>query len=86
MWFLEGLLCAPDNEGGGGGNDDGDKYPVFLSCIELAEMLKMSPRSLEKMRLENRGPSYFRLGQSGKAKVLYNLQDVLEWLKSHKKG
>lgn len=59
--------------------------PVFLTTVDLAKMLRMSPRSIEKMRLENRGPRYHRLGESGKAKVIYRLSDVEEWLERHLK-
>lgn len=61
------------------------KLPVFLTTIELADMLKMSPRSLEGMRLDGRGPRYYRLGEGGKAKVVYRFSDVEEWLAKHRK-
>lgn len=63
----------------------GDILPVFLTTADLAKMLRMSPRSFEKMRLENRGPRYHRLGQNGRAKVVYRLSHVLEWLEGHRK-
>jgi hypothetical protein len=43
-------------------------------------MLRLSPKTVEKMRLEKRGPRYFRLGEAGRAKVIYKLDDVEEWL------
>lgn len=46
-------------------------------------MLKMSPRTLEKMRLESRGPKYYRLGDNGKSKVLYLYDEVIEWVRGH---
>ncbi|WP_072374971.1 helix-turn-helix domain-containing protein [Hyphomicrobium sp. NDB2Meth4] len=65
--------------------DEGEKnYPVFLSTAEVAEMLKYKPRSLEKMRLEGRGPPYLRFGSGGKAKVIYKLEDVLAWAEQFK--
>lgn len=65
----------------------GDKagLPVFLTAIEVAQMLRMSDRTLETMRLDGRGPPYMRRGDGGRAKVIYNLQDVLAWLETKKK-
>lgn len=57
-----------------------------MTTVEVAKMLKLSPRSLEKMRLDNRGPRYLRLGDSGKAKVIYKLTDVLEWLEQFRRS
>lgn len=60
--------------------DDERKLPVFLTTIEVAKMLRHEPRTLEKWRLEGRGPRYLRIGATGKAKVIYKLTDVEEWL------
>lgn len=46
-------------------------------------MIKMAPRSIEKMRLESRGPRYIRLGSVGR--VIYRLSDVEIWLSKHQK-
>lgn len=66
-------------------SDEERPLPVFLTSVEVANMLRLSPRSLEKMRLENRGPRYIRLGTGGRAKVIYNLLDVVAWVERHKK-
>lgn len=55
----------------------------FLTSEELAHMIKMAPRSIEKMRLESRGPRYIRLGSVGR--VIYRLSDVEIWLSKHQK-
>jgi hypothetical protein len=65
--------------------DDEPKLPVFLTPIEVARMLRYEPRTLEKWRLEGRGPRYFRIGDSGKAKVVYRLTDIEEWLELHRR-
>lgn len=65
--------------------DNNRKLPVYLSTTELAEMLQMSTRGLEKMRCTGRGPRYVRLGDGGKAKVLYELADVQVWLEKYKR-
>lgn len=77
--LLEGVLWGA--EGSGGGSSTG--RPVFLTSVEVADMLRVSPRTLEKMRLEKRGPLYIRLGKNGKSKVIYRLEDVLAWADSH---
>lgn len=66
--------------------EDERKLPVFLTPIEVAKMLHYEPRTLEKWRLEGRGPRYFRIGASGKAKVVYRLSDVEEWLDGYRQG
>lgn len=60
--------------------------PVFLTPVEVAQMIRMTPRSFEVMRLDGRGPPYMRLGKGGRAKVIYNLNDVLAWIEKHRNG
>lgn len=60
------------------------QLPVFLTAIEVADMVRLSPRTLEGMRLAGRGPPYIRMGESGRAKVIYKLEDVMAWIESHK--
>lgn len=56
-------------------------HPVFLSSIETADLLRLSPRTLESMRREKRGPRYIRFGSKSVYKVLYCLADIEEWIK-----
>lgn len=83
LWRVESVFRSAEGSGGGNGPKG---LPVYLTTIEVAQMLKMSPRSIEKIRLEGRGPRYFRLGPGGKSKVLYLLDDVLKWVESHQGG
>ncbi|WP_414463289.1 helix-turn-helix transcriptional regulator [Hyphomicrobium sp. DY-1] len=55
--------------------------PVFLESVEVAEMLRISDRTLENWRMAKRGPNAIRLGKGGRAKVIYSLDEVLRWLK-----
>jgi predicted DNA-binding transcriptional regulator AlpA len=64
-------------------NEQRSNLPVFLTSVEVAQLLRMSPRSLEKMRLEQRGPPYIRLGHSFRSKVIYRLADVEAWINLH---
>lgn len=81
---FEAFYYAKDGNGDGGGGTRKD-LPVFLSSAELADMLQMSPRTLEGMRMDGRGPKYVRLGKGGKAKVLYLLSDVQDWINAHRR-
>jgi predicted DNA-binding transcriptional regulator AlpA len=76
---------APSGGRGGSQGRSGDQSrpanaPVFLTCVEVTQMLRLSPKTVEKMRLEKRGPRYLRLGEGGRSKVIYKLDDVEEWL------
>lgn len=65
------------------GEGDRDGLPRLLTTVEAAEMLRMSPRSLEGMRLDGTGPDYIKLGLSKKAKVVYRLTDIKAWLRKN---
>lgn len=66
--------------------DEERPLPRFLTAVEVADMLRMSERTLENLRLANKGPAYFRLGQGGRAKVIYNLSEVEKWLEKHRRS
>lgn len=66
--------------------DSSGELPVFLNCAEVAELLRVSERTLEAWRIKAMGPRYIRLGVTGSAKVLYDLQALLEWLKHQERG
>jgi hypothetical protein len=57
--------------------------PRLLTTSEVAKMLRVSERTLEDWRTRERGPSYFRLGNAGRSKVLYELHQILAWLESN---
>ncbi len=85
--LFEAMAADPSAPRGGGGSQDRPNNrngpanaPLFLTSMEVAGMLRLSPKTLEKMRLEERGPRYFRLGGAGRAKVIYRLDEVEEWL------
>lgn len=59
---------------------------MILTSKELAERWKMTDQILRKWRMENKGPKYFKLGESGKASVRYRLEDVEAWEKQHDIG
>ena len=53
---------------------------LFLTTIEVAGMLRISRRTLERMRVEGTGPRYVKVGPGKRARVLYRQMDVETWL------
>jgi excisionase family DNA binding protein len=50
--------------------------PEFLMTEELANLLRLSDRTLEQLRKRNEGPPYLRFGR----RIVYSRQAVAEWL------
>jgi len=50
--------------------------PTFLSTTKAAQLLNLSPHTLEKMRVQGRGPVFRKLGRK---KVVYAMDDLLAW-------
>lgn len=46
---------------GNNGNFDGKDGSPFITTAQAASMLKLSPRTLEKMRQRGIGPKYFKI-------------------------
>ena len=51
---------------------------IFLTQAEAAEFLRVSPRSLERWRLEGSGPAYRKFGR----RVVYGRMDLETWAES----
>lgn len=56
---------------------NGDRW---MLTEEAAEYLKLSPRTLEKLRTVGKGPAYHKPGYL--RRVLYNKDDLDDWLES----
>lgn len=54
-----------------------------LSTSQASDYIGYKPQTLRKWRLEGRGPKYCRLGSSLKARVVYRLKDIEDYLDSH---
>jgi helix-turn-helix protein len=52
-----------------------DADSLFMTQPEVARLLKIANRSLERFRQEGRGPAFRRFGR----RVLYGRSDVLRW-------
>lgn len=50
----------------------------LLTQGEAAKLLRISPRTLERYRVDGTGPTYMKAGQ----RVLYRPADILTWLES----
>ncbi len=59
---------------------------VFFTTIEVAEILRISRRTLERMRVEGTGPRYIKAGPGKRARVLYREADVSAWLARYQFG
>jgi hypothetical protein len=51
----------------------------LLTTVEAAEYLRLSPRTLEDMRVTGNGPRYFKLGPGRRSKVVYRRDDLDAW-------
>lgn len=64
------------------GHGYGRDLPRFLDTRQVAEMLGMSPRTLEYCRCAGKGPPYYKLGGG----VLYALSDVERWVRARRRN
>lgn len=52
---------------------------VYLNCDQTGAHLKLSPRTLEKLRTTGGGPRFRKLGR----RVVYTLSDLDTWADAH---
>ena len=57
---------------------------LVLTTAEAAQILRRSPRTLERMRQTDAGPRWFRLRDSPHAAAVYRLGDVRIWLRQRR--
>lgn len=55
-------------------------FEQFLNTVDAAELLQLSPRTLERMRVEGGGPPFMKAGPGKRSRVLYRYQDLIDWL------
>jgi predicted DNA-binding transcriptional regulator AlpA len=56
-----------------------NEIPFLLKQSDAAELLRLSERTLERLRLSGCGPLYVKAGRS----VRYRPADLEEWIASH---
>ena len=49
--------------------------PQYLTNTEAADFLKLSPRTLEKLRVLGTGPRFRKFGR----RVVYDVADLVSW-------
>jgi len=54
----------------------------YLTPKQVAELLSISPETLQNWRVKRQGPTFKKLGRGRTAKVLYTRQDVDAWVES----
>ena len=54
----------------------------LMSTAEVAEVLRVRPESIRRMRWDGSGPRYIRRGK----RALYDPADVREWLEGQKRA
>jgi len=59
-----------------------DREDKYLMTVEAAEFLRLSPRTLERMRVDGTGPRFLKAGPGLRARVLYRQSDLEAWLES----
>jgi hypothetical protein len=59
---------------------DGRPGLALLTTAEAADYLRLSPRTLEDMRLTGNGPRFFKLGPGKRSKVVYRREDLENWV------
>lgn len=57
---------------------------VFLTTREAAALVRLSPRSLERMRAEGTGPRFCKIGgrRSKRGRIVYRRSDLIAWVTS----
>lgn len=51
----------------------------LLHPREVARRYNMTPESLANWRREGKGPAFIRLGSGKRPRVMYRMDDVIEW-------
>lgn len=58
-----------------------NEAPTLLTTPEAARFLRLSPRTLEGLRVRGTGPKYRKAGPGLRARVLYTTEDLIEFTK-----
>lgn len=56
---------------------------LYLTSDEAAKFLKLSIRTLERMRVTGDGPRFMKAGTGKRSRVLYKASDISEWLEGN---
>lgn len=53
---------------------------IFLTSNEAADLLRISRRTLERMRVDGSGPRHIKVGAGKRSRVLYRETEIDAWL------
>lgn len=53
----------------------------LLTVREAADILRLSPRTLDRYRASRTGPAYYKLG----GRVRYKKSDLMEWVEQNRR-
>ena len=53
---------------------------ALLTTAEAAQRLRLSPRTLERLRVSGIGPRYLKAGPGKRARVFYLASDLALWI------
>jgi hypothetical protein len=56
-----------------------DSPPIFFRRTDAKKLFGISPRQLENLAMERKGPPYYRRGKF----AIYSVSDFIEWLTSN---
>lgn len=60
------------------------QMPEQLDTVAAGAFLGLSPRTLERLRVEGGGPAYSKKGPGIRARVYYTAKDLKEWVQKFK--
>lgn len=55
---------------------------MYLTTDDAAQMLSLSPRTMERLRVSGGGPKFFKAGPGKRSRVLYGKSDLIKWLEA----
>jgi len=55
---------------------------VYLTSKQAAELLNLSPKTLERMRSDGTGPRFLKAGNGVRCRILYKPNDIDAWLEA----
>jgi excisionase family DNA binding protein len=61
--------------------EENEPAEPFLTTVEAAAWLRLTKNTLEKMRVQGRGPEYRKHGRY----VRYHIEDLVDWSKANKR-
>jgi excisionase family DNA binding protein len=53
---------------------------TYLTTAQAAELLNLSARTLERMRIDGSGPPFLKAGGGKRSRVIYAVADIQAWL------